>query len=61
MENRLELNKKPTYELPDRNILIKSYKRNYSKIDFEEYMKNTLVRKDGNKYNLSATTLKKYY
>ena len=35
MENRLCLNKKPTYELPDKNILIKSYKRNYSKIDFE--------------------------
>lgn len=35
MENRLCLNKKPKYELPDKNILIKSYKRNYSKIDFE--------------------------
>ena len=34
MENRLELNKKIRYELPD-DVLIKSYKRNYSKIDFE--------------------------
>lgn len=35
MENRLELNKRPTYELPDKDVLIKSYKRNYSNLDFE--------------------------
>lgn len=35
MENRLKLNKKPKYELPDKDALIKSYKRNYSKISFE--------------------------
>ena len=35
MENRLELNKRPTYELPDKDVLIKSYKRNYSNISFE--------------------------
>lgn len=34
MENRLELNKKPAYELPD-EVLVKSYKRNYSNISFE--------------------------
>lgn len=32
MENRLELNKRPVYELPDKDVLIKSYKRNYSNI-----------------------------
>lgn len=34
MENRLCLNKKKVYELPD-EVVIKSYKRNYSNISFE--------------------------
>ena len=34
MENRLGLNKRPKYELPN-EVIIKSYKRNYSNISFE--------------------------
>ena len=35
MENRLCLNKKKIYELPDKDILIKTYKRNYTIPPFE--------------------------
>ena len=34
MENRLELNKRPTYELPD-EVLVGLYDRGYVKPDFE--------------------------
>lgn len=35
MENRLCLNKKPVYELPDNNILVKRYRRNAEIPNFE--------------------------
>lgn len=33
MENRLELNKRPTYELPD-EVLVGLYMKNYQDVDF---------------------------
>ncbi len=55
MENRLELNKKPVYELPN-EVLVKSYTKNISAPDFEpDLCLNAWGRNSGKVYNKGAT------
>lgn len=55
MENRLCLNKKPTYELPD-EVIVRSYTKGTSEFDFEpDICLNAWGRNSGKIYNKGQT------